>query len=572
VADKKDKPVLDERTFEKLLEAGYVLQEHNRKMRELEKSLESQSEQLREQDLQLQASRQKIKKPSQESARPSGDYVLTLAEIVEAQHQIQMRHLDLEKALALVAERVMRITGAAGSGIGILEGATVRYRAGAGSPALPVGTEVPLKSAVCQANIRTGQVIRTDEIDTEFLFDPEPCRARGILSLVAVPIYQDGNIIGALELYFDRPRGYAEQDIHTCQLMAGLVTEAIGRDADSKEKTSMAAERTTMLAEIERLQPAAGSSGASSPAAASSPVASSTNKTPCWKCGHNLMPDEQFCGTCGAPRSNESVPGSLQSKVASAWHMSSHDPLASSAHPSSAADAKPGVPGSPAPQRPVPEAPDTEDAFPWLQPQDDFFTEPSAEDFSMADATPSELSVEAKEAETSSTALAKTEQGGMVWGSAAKARDFLEGISSDRAPGMLARFWKARRGDISLAVAVILVIVVIRWGIWSNRPVGAHGRSTSIATRTDRGNSSTSAPDANLSAFDKLLIALGLADAPETPENMGNPDVQVWVDTKTAQYYCPGADLYGKTPKGKMTSQRDAQLDHFEPAYRKPCE
>ena len=70
-----------------------------------------------------------------------------------------------------------------------------------------------------------------------------------------VPVYREDEIIGALELYFDRVRGFAEQDIHTCQLMAGLVTEAIGRDAELALKKSMAAERSTMLAAIERLQP-----------------------------------------------------------------------------------------------------------------------------------------------------------------------------------------------------------------------------------------------------------------------------------------------------------------------------
>ena len=69
-----------------------------------------------------------------------------------------------------------------------------------------------------------------------------------------------------------------------------------------------------------------------------------------------------------------------------------------------------------------------------------------------------------------------------------------------------------------------------------------------------------------------MLISLGLAEAPPTPENHGNPDTQVWVDLHTALYYCPGADLYGKTPKGRFTSQRSAQLDQFEPAYRKACD
>ena len=65
---------------------------------------------------------------------------------------------------------------------------------------------------------------------------------------------------------------------------------------------------------------------------------------------------------------------------------------------------------------------------------------------------------------------------------------------------------------------------------------------------------------------------MGLAEPPETPEYKGNPDTQVWIDLRTALYYCPGSDLYGKTPKGRLSSQRDAQLDQFEPADRKPCD
>ena len=313
MTDEKNKPVLDERTFDKLLKAAYVLQEHNRKMREMEEEMEAQSERLREQEQESvkQAPLQGSKPESEESSRSDGDYTLTLAEIVEAQRQIQVRHLELDKAMAVIAEKVARIAGATGAAIGILKEKMVGYRAGAGAPALPVGSEVPLAKAICAASVRTGQVIcsddvntevlfdpepcrkrgilsllavpiyhdgdivgaqmcirdrgsevplakaicaasvRTgqvicsDDVNTEVLFDPEPCRQRGILSLLAVPIYHDGDIVGALELYFDRIHGYAEQDIHTCQLMAGLVTEAIGRDAELKLKKSMAAERST---------------------------------------------------------------------------------------------------------------------------------------------------------------------------------------------------------------------------------------------------------------------------------------------------------------------------------------
>jgi hypothetical protein len=106
---------------------------------------------------------------------------------------------------------------------------------------------------------------------------------------------------------------------------------------------------------------------------------------------------------------------------------------------------------------------------------------------------------------------------------------------------------------------------VIRWGIWSNHPVGASGTPNAAAASHHK------SPDADLPVFDRMLISLGLAEAPPTPEDNGNPNAQVWVDLHTALYYCPGTDLYGKTESGKYTTQREAQLDQFEPAYRKVC-
>jgi hypothetical protein len=162
-----------------------------------------------------------------------------------------------------------------------------------------------------------------------------------------------------------------------------------------------------------------------------------------------------------------------------------------------------------------------------------------------------------------STALVKPHA--TAWSSAASAREFLEQLSVAEPPGPLARFWNTRRGDIYLALAVILVGCVIRWGIMANHSVSATDSSTP-------GAHAKAAPEANLSLFDRMLISVGLAEAPPAPEDRGNPNTEVWVDLHTALYYCPGADLYGKGPKGKFTSQRDAQLDQFEPAYRKPCE
>jgi GAF domain-containing protein len=583
VTDPKNKPGLDEQAFAKLLEAAYVLQEHNREMRRMEESLELHSEQLRQQEAETLAAMQKSSQHAEESPRPESDYTLTLAEIVEAQHQIQIRHLESDKAMAVVAERVARITNASGAGIAILEGKTVHYRAGAGAPALPLGSESPLETAICAICLRTGQVLRTPDVDTEFLFDPDLCRQREIQSLVAVPIYHNGNIVGALELYFDRLRGFAEQDIHTCQLMAGLVTEAIGRSAESALKKSMAEERSSMLAAIEKLQP-------NLAVLAEERSAGPTSKNPgmnaasieenffCWKCSGKLMREEQFCGKCGAPRVGDGDDSSTQSKLASALQIqqTGHEFPAS---PRNGMSPQTAARAAAARENTAEAAADDSTERKPLRSrslsvaglnENDALTPASPREDAILARSSTVSEPQENELEAAPLSLAKHQDA--TWSSAAKARDFLEALGDTRSPNALARFWRARRGDFYLAVAILLVIAVIRWGIFSGHPVGANGTGNPISGSANPRK--PPAPDADLSMFDKLLISLGLAEATEAPEykDKGNPDTQVWIDPHTALYYCPGSDLYGKTDKGKFASQRDAQMDQFEPAFRKACD
>ena len=186
--DQDEKPVLDERTFDKLLEAAHVLQEHNRKMRELEARMEAHNQRLREQELAEQAPPPKSK-PDAEPTANSSDYTLTLAEIVEAQRQIQVRHLALNKAVAVVAEKLAHITTASGAAIGMVEEKKVRYVAGSGTPALPLRSEVPLATEIYAASIRTGRVIRSEDANTEFLFLGPRSEARQEIPVAEVNSY-----------------------------------------------------------------------------------------------------------------------------------------------------------------------------------------------------------------------------------------------------------------------------------------------------------------------------------------------------------------------------------------------
>lgn len=69
---------------------------------------------------------------------------------------------------------------------------------------------------------------------------------------------------------------------------------------------------------------------------------------------------------------------------------------------------------------------------------------------------------------------------------------------------------------------------------------------------------------------DRSLTALGLkSDSPHQFD--GNPQTKVWIELRTALYHCPGEDRYAAGSTGRFETQRQAQLDHFEPAAGKVC-
>lgn len=371
----------------------------------------------------------------------------------------------------------------------------------------------------------------------------------------------------------------AEGDGYEHQDQSSLAKSLI--PPERAESTTTSAERAAVLEALKKMQPDLSAMidhlGAPTESAAQ-PAAAPSISYSCRKCGHRVMPDEQFCGQCGMPRGRDFEPTNIQSKVASLWHMQESQRKANGVESLRTSMSKAGQdPDLPRPRLPLEDPIDQQIPEPFRS-EDLEFTDKSA----IAASIPSELQallgigddkfadeaeVVSAESPENSQALVKSEiKRAAVWSSAASARGFLEQLGSTKRGGRVLRLWNTHRGDIYLGIAVILVACVLGWGIWSSHS----GRATATPAKT-AATQRKPPVDPGLSFFDRVLIQLGLAEAPEPPVDKGNPRVQVWVDLHTALYYCPGADQYGKTPQGKFTTQRDAELDQFEPAYRKVC-
>jgi len=109
------------------------------------------------------------------------------------------------------------------------------------------------------------------------------------------------------------------------------------------------------------------------------------------------------------------------------------------------------------------------------------------------------------------------------------------------------------RADLYLVVAIMVSTFAMFWVLLATPAPGAQRRP-------------------RLRPWERAMVSLGLAESPEPSPQRGNPAAQVWVDPKTAQYYCVGDEQFGKTPGGRTTTQRDAQMNAFEPAARAACD
>src|SRR5579863_1607132 len=221
------KLALDEQTFQQLLESAYVLQKHN---------------------------------DQAAASHPSPLAPDPLGEIVETQRLIQNQRLELADAAELIVERARVVVHASGSAIGIVERDQLIYSSASGNARDEAGSRVPgaqsVAAPVLLANSNfCGKILMCPDVSATPELNAEIYRARGIRSLILVPVQYDGKVEAVLELHSDRTDAFDDQDVRRAELMASLLREAIARAAEMEWKQTLAAERSNMLQAMDAIQP-----------------------------------------------------------------------------------------------------------------------------------------------------------------------------------------------------------------------------------------------------------------------------------------------------------------------------
>lgn len=308
----KQKPVLDEGSFQQLLAAAYVVQQHN--------------------------------ETAQKEQRPGGRSEV-LAVIAEIQSLIRTQSLNVADGCALIGQRSLALTGASGISISLVDNGYLDCVAEAGIPAKVPGSSISSHSSQATEQLKSGHMFESENSQMDSRLDTEICCVIGVGSLVAAPVLRFGEIAGLVEVRWAEPHAFGEAELRTCRLMAGLVTGTLERSvrignarstaipASTAESSEDAQVRSKIEPPIDIPEFAASfrETSAAVPDVPKVKEAQSESLTQqlekpvsaasCRMCGRPFVADEQFCGFCSMPRPVERQTEELQSKWASLWFM-----------------------------------------------------------------------------------------------------------------------------------------------------------------------------------------------------------------------------------------------------------
>jgi hypothetical protein len=180
------------------------------------------------------------------SMHESGVDAHSLAALLALEKSIATGEPDLDRAMHLVAHRARNVANATGIAIAVRRGDESVYRAGSGCAASYVGRHVTAILSVSAHNEARGEILRVENAQADGRIEGAICRQFEAQSLLILLIYNECAVRGVLEVLFSEPHAFQDREIRAYRLMAGLVGEAMSRDAQLDRKKALATRAATL--------------------------------------------------------------------------------------------------------------------------------------------------------------------------------------------------------------------------------------------------------------------------------------------------------------------------------------
>ncbi|MGH9498056.1 MAG: GAF domain-containing protein [Terriglobales bacterium] len=225
---------------------------------------------------------------------------------------------ELEAALQLLVERARYVTGASGASIALREDGQMVCRASTGRAAAEAGAEVETGSGLSAQALRTREVTRCDDAESDPRVNRESCQDLGVKSVIVLPLLREESVVGLFEVLADRVSAFQECDVAALTRLAAMAVTAV-EHADAAQRAlpeasepphdESATEAMPETIEATPPTPTAPEALALAPQNPASVSAEIARIGSCQTCGFPVSPGRKLCVDCEqAGRSAETKP------------------------------------------------------------------------------------------------------------------------------------------------------------------------------------------------------------------------------------------------------------------------
>ena len=153
-------------------------------------------------------------------------------------HVVQMEFdTGFDQIVTLILDHARDLISAGAIGVGRIEGDEIVYWV-ATAPGM-VGIRTPLRASLSGICIATGETAVCQDTELDTRVDRVATRTAGVRSMIIVPLWHGGQIVGVINVVAPHVNAYDADDVHTVELVAGAVAAAYGHAADLAAKRAL---------------------------------------------------------------------------------------------------------------------------------------------------------------------------------------------------------------------------------------------------------------------------------------------------------------------------------------------
>jgi PAS domain S-box-containing protein len=186
----------------------------------------------------------------------AADATEQLHAIIETQQEISALELDPQAVTAGILERTQRLTGADGAGVVWFEGDEAVTHFASGIATVQIGSRLSREHSLAGMCAQLGRPLYASDTETDPRVAPDTFARLQARSLLAAPLYRDGEPVGSMSVMARKANAFDELAIETTRLMAQFVSTVMRNASELETRRTLVEELRTQGEVVEHMQTA----------------------------------------------------------------------------------------------------------------------------------------------------------------------------------------------------------------------------------------------------------------------------------------------------------------------------